>query len=401
MPWEESMGGRAQRSFASLRPFPCPQVWAIIKGQPLTERWGWAILITNRRKMSLTEQICEKAHSLGFDLAGVAPAYPVPRTDAYLAWLTQDHHGEMSYMARPNRVERRTNPELILPDVRSVICIGLNYYPGTLPEGLAHGSLRDPARGLISNYAWGLDYHDLMASRLEQLAAFVSAEAGQATNRVYVDTGPVLERAYAAAAGLGFIGKNTCLIHLKAGSWLFLGEILTDVKLEPTSSATRADCGTCRRCLDACPTGALVAPYVLDSRRCISYLTIELKGSIPHELRPLMGNWIYGCDVCQQVCPWQRFARPAHERAFHAEEPGRAAPSLLELIEIDDEQFQQRYVGTPILRIGRARLLRNAAVALGNAGDERAVPALTKALADAEPLVREHAAWALNSLTSL
>jgi epoxyqueuosine reductase len=325
----------------------------------------------------------------------------VPRTDAYLAWLTQDHHGEMSYMARPDRIERRTDPESILPGACSVICVGLNYYPGTLPEDLAHAPSRDPARGLISNYAWGLDYHDLMASRLEELAAFVSAEAGQAAHRIYVDTGPVLERAYAAAAGLGFIGKNTCLIHPKAGSWLFLGEILTDAKLKPTSSVTRVGCGTCRRCLDACPTGALVAPYVLDARRCISYLTIELKGSIPRELRPLMGNWIYGCDVCQQVCPWQRFARPTHERAFRAEEPGRAAPSLLELIEIDDEQFQRRYTGTPILRIGRTRLLRNVAVALGNAGDERAVPALTKALADAEPLVREHATWALNSLTSL
>jgi epoxyqueuosine reductase len=342
--------------------------------------------------MGLTEQICKKAHNLGFDLAGVAPAFPAPRTDAYLAWLAQGRHGELTYMARPDRVERRLNPALILPDARSVICVGLNYYPGAPPQGRAQG----PSYGAVSNYAWGLDYHDLMVSRLEELAAFVSTETGQATTRLYVDTGPVLERAYAAAAGLGFIGKNTCLVHPKAGSWLFLGEILTDVELEPTSSMIKASCGTCRRCLDACPTGALLAPYVLDARRCISYLTIELKGSIPREMRPLMGNWIYGCDVCQQVCPWQRFARPTHERALRAEGPDRAAPSLLKLIEIDEEQFHQRYTGTPILRIGRARLLRNVAVALGNAGDERAVPALTKALTDTEPLVREHATWALS-----
>ena len=346
--------------------------------------------------MNLTERICEKAHSLGFDLAGITPAYPVPHTDAYLAWLTQDHHGEMHYMARPDRIERRMDPALILPGVRSVICVGLNYYPGVPPAGPA----RAPSRGSISNYAWGLDYHDLMIPQLEQLAAFVSAEANQAATRVYVDTGPVLERAYAAAAGLGFIGKNTCLINPKMGSWLFLGEILTDAELEPTSNKVRADCGTCHRCLDACPTGALIAPYVLDARRCIAYLTIELKGAIPREMRPLMGNWVYGCDVCQQICPWQRFAKPTHERAFCTKEPGRAAPPLLELVKIDDEQFYRRYTGTPILRIGRARLLRNVTIALGNWGDQRAIPALTKATSDAEPLVREHAAWALDRLTS-
>ncbi|MDY7079720.1 MAG: tRNA epoxyqueuosine(34) reductase QueG, partial [Chloroflexota bacterium] len=202
-----------------------------------------------------------------------------------------------------------------------------------------------------------------------------------------------------ARAGLGFIGKNTCLIHPKMGSWLFLGEILVDAELDPTSETADVACGTCQRCLDSCPTGALVAPFVLDARRCISYLTLELKGPIPRELRPLMGDWIYGCDVCQAVCPWQRFARPTRERSFRADEPARAAPVLSELLGMSEESFHRRYKDSPIFRIGRRRLLRNAAVALGNWGDEQAVPVLTRAiLSDTEPLVRGHAAWALGHI---
>jgi epoxyqueuosine reductase len=340
----------------------------------------------------LTERICTRARELGFDLVGVAPARPAPTLDAYCSWLAQGYHGEMGYMARPDRVERREDPARIMPGVRAIVSVGLNYYPGALPAGLR----RDPSRGLVSNYAWGMDYHDLMTPRLEELAAFIGTQAGRGVAaRVYVDTGPVLERAYAAEAGLGFIGKNTCLIHPKMGSWLFLGEVLLDLELDPTPAATGVSCGTCRRCLDACPTGALVTPYVLDARRCISYLTIELKGPIPRELRPLVGNWIYGCDVCQAVCPWQRFARRTVVRSFHAREPDCTAPSLLDLMGMDEETFRRRYDRTPISRIGRRQLLRNVAVALGNWGDERAVPALTRALTDPEPLVQEHAAWAL------
>ncbi|MBN1978589.1 MAG: tRNA epoxyqueuosine(34) reductase QueG [Anaerolineae bacterium] len=338
------------------------------------------------------EQIRSEALKLGFDLAGIAPISPVPHVDAYRDWIAHGYHGEMGYMARPDRVERRENPGVILPGAKAVVCVGLNYYPGPLPGDLAG----DASRGLIANYAWGIDYHDLMQPHLEELAAFIRAQTGSnATTCAYVDTGPILERAYAAAAGLGFIGKNTCLIHPKMGSWLFLGQVLTDAELAPMAEASRVDCGTCRRCLDACPTGALIAPYTLDARRCISYLTIELKGAIPRELRPLMGNHIYGCDTCQQVCPWQRFASPTRERSFHAEELNRAAPPLAELVEMDEAAFRQRYAGSPIARIGRGRLLRNAAVALGNWGDERAIEPLAKALQDADPLVREHAAWAL------
>jgi len=347
--------------------------------------------------MSLTQQICNRARDLGFDLVGVTPAHPVPYVDAYRAWLARGYHGEMGYMARPDRVERREDPAKILPGVRSVVCVGLNYFPGDVPADLA----RDPSRGRISNYAWGIDYHDWMIPRLEELARFIGAQARaragrEVRTRVYVDTGPLLERAYAAAAGLGFVGKNACLIHPRMGSYLFLGQVLLDFDLEPTPAMTNVGCGTCTRCIEACPTGALIAPYVLDARRCISYLTIELKGHIPPQLRPLMGNWIYGCDVCQTVCPWQRFARPTSEPSFHAERLDQAAPLLLELLEMDEGAFRQRYERSPISRIGRGRLLRNATVALGNWGDVQAQPALTRALADPEPLVQEHAAWALD-----
>jgi epoxyqueuosine reductase len=345
--------------------------------------------------MNLAERVCEKAQSLGFDLAGISPAVPIPHIDAYTTWVAKGYHGEMGYMARTDRVKRRQSPAVILPGVRSIVCVGLNYYPGPTSNALD----RAHSRGLIASYAWGQDYHDLMQPRLEELADFILTKTGNsAATRACVDTGPILERAYAAQAGLGFIGKNTCLINPQMGSWLFLGEILTDVELEPTPGKTDISCGTCRRCLDACPTGALVAPYVLDARRCISYLTIELKGSIPPDLRPLMDNWVYGCDVCQQACPWQRFAVTTREQAFLAQASSRTAPLLTELVEMSEEVFQQRYTGTPILRIGRARLLRNAAVALGNWRDEHAVPALQHALIDSEPLVRGHAAWALGQI---
>jgi epoxyqueuosine reductase len=360
------------------------------------------------RHMSLTDQICHKAHEIGFDLVGVAPARPTPRLDAYHAWLAHGYYGEMSYLARPDRVERREDPTKIVPGARSIVCVALNYYPDMRSVNLPH----DPSHGLISKYAWGVDYHDLMLCRLEELASFICDQAGSSRSepspgeskghtvnyRVYVDTGPVLERAYAAEAGLGFIGKNTCLIHPKLGSWLFLGEILLDLELAPTAGNVNASCGTCTRCLDACPTGALVAPYILDARRCISYLTIELKGAIPPGLRPLIGNRIYGCDICQDICPWQRFAKPTVKLPLQAQDANQLAPDLIDLSEMSEEAFRQQYGQTPLSRAKRRGLLRNAAVALGNSGDERAISALVKALEDIEPLVRGHAAWALGHI---
>jgi epoxyqueuosine reductase len=342
--------------------------------------------------MTLSDRVCEKALALGLDLVGVAPAVPAPRLEAYQEWLARGHHGEMAYLARPDRVERRQNPGIIVPGAQSIVCVALNHYPGDLP---GH-TLADPTRGRIARYAWGTDYHDLLLPRLEELASYIAAQSSTHVNhRVYVDTGPILERGYAAAAGLGFVGKNTNLIHPRLGSYLLLGEILVDIRLDPTPSPSRARCGTCRRCLDACPTGALVAPYVLDARRCISYLTIELKGSIPPDLRPLMGNWIYGCDICQEVCPWQRFSRRTPERAFLAVDDDRAAPHLTDLAGTNQRSFAERYDGSPLARVGRSRLLRNVAVALGNWRQAQALTPLEHLLGDAEPLVRSHAAWAL------
>jgi epoxyqueuosine reductase len=342
-----------------------------------------------------SERLRSRALELGFDLVGVAPALPPgEHVQAYRDWLARQEHGEMAYMARPDRVLRREDPSLVLPGARSVVCVAVNYAAESSTAPVA-----DLRRGRVSSYAWGSDYHDWLLPRLEDLASFVRVEVGgEVHHRAYVDTGPVLERAFAARAGLGFVGKNTCLIHPRLGSWLFLGEVLVDVDLSPLGEPLPPRCGTCVRCLEACPSGALVAPYRLDARRCISYLTIELKGPIPHDLRPLLGDHVYGCDVCQDVCPWQRFARPSTVPAFRARSPDRAAPLLLDLLALDEERFRRRFEGSPVLRVGRARLLRNVAVVLGNTGARWALPALVAALGDAESLVRGHAAWALGCL---
>ncbi|MEW5989062.1 MAG: tRNA epoxyqueuosine(34) reductase QueG, partial [Chloroflexota bacterium] len=261
----------------------------------------------------ITGRLKAKAHKLGFSQVGVIEARPGRRLDAYLRWVAQEHHGEMDYLARPDRLARRQDLNVVLPGVQSIICVGLDYATLQLPPEIAN----DPSRGRISNYAWGADYHDLLLGRLEELAAWLHDTVGAHRYKVYVDTGAILERDHAETAGLGFTSKNTMLIAPRRGSYLFLGEILTTLALPPDPPAVHVpSCGNCHRCLDACPTQAFPEPYVLDARRCISYLTIELKGWIPHELRPLMGNWVYGCDVCQVVCPFNRFARPTQEVAF-------------------------------------------------------------------------------------
>lgn len=340
--------------------------------------------------MSLTEWIKERAHALGFDLVGVAPARPSQHGDFLAHWLARGYAGQMGYLQR--NVEKRLDPRQILPGIRSIVVVGMNYFT-------AEDQTADPSHGRISRYAQGDDYHDVVGARLRELLSFIQAEAGhEIQGRVYVDTGPVLEREVARRAGLGWIGKNTNLIHPRWGSWLFLGEILLDIELGYDEPWTADHCGTCTRCLEACPTGAFVAPRVLDARRCISYLTIELKGSIPRELRPQMDNWIFGCDVCQEVCPWnRRFAMLTGEWTFRPRE-GLVTPSLLSLIGMDDEEFRSRFKGSPIKRARRRGLLRNVAVALGNWGHEAAVPALSQALYDPEPLVREHVAWALGRI---
>ncbi|OGO41675.1 MAG: tRNA epoxyqueuosine(34) reductase QueG [Chloroflexi bacterium RBG_16_57_9] len=349
------------------------------------------------QRTTITRRIKTRALELGFNLVGVAPAQTIPDVDAYRHWINQNFHGEMSYLSRPDAVAKRTDPGRVLPGVRSVVVVGVSYFVRDLPPEIR----TDPARGLIARYAWGRDYHDVLTPLLRQLADFVQIETGSEVRwKVYVDTGPVLERSFAVQAGLGFIGRNAMLISPDWASYLFLGEILLDVELDYDEPDRRGTCGRCTRCLTACPTKAFVAPYVLDSRRCISYLTIELKGFIPHEMRPRMGNWIFGCDVCQEVCPWVRkFSRSVSEPVFQPDpDPDRIAPKLLSLINLDEIAFRQQFHGTPVQRARRRGLLRNVAVALGNWGDPVAVPALTQALSDPEPLVRGHAAWALGRI---
>ncbi len=341
------------------------------------------------------EQIQEKAAELGFNIAGVIPAQPVATLSHYYAWVEAGYHADMGYLARPDRQVRRADLSVIMPDVRSLLLVGMDYRVQTIPEEI----LTQPERGRIASYAWGLDYHDLMAERLEQFATWLQREVAPHSHRVYVDTGAILERAHAQEAGMGFIGKNTMLIHPRRGSFFFIGEILTSLEFPAYSQMTRQKlCGSCTRCLDACPTDAFVGAFTLDAGKCISYLTIENKGIIPRQLRPLIGNWVYGCDVCQDVCPWNRFTVETTETHFMPSAIDHAAPSLIDLLQLDHATFQQRYQGSPILRIKRERLVRNACVAAGNWGDESALPYLEELLYDESPLVRAHAVWAVGQI---
>jgi len=335
----------------------------------------------------------QKARQLGFNLVGLTRAEPSPTLAAYKRWIAQGMHGKMGYMAREDRVIRRADLTNIVPGAKSILMVGLDYRTLAIPDAI----LNDPARGRVASYAWGLDYHDVMTPRLEMLAQWLAQQVElPSEQRVYVDTGAVLERSHAQQAGMGFIGKNTMLIHPRRGSYFFLGEIITSIEFDAYDQPHRPTmCGTCTRCLRTCPTDAFPEPHVLDARRCISYHTIENKGWIDRELRADFGNWIFGCDICQEVCPFQRFSLTSEEQGFFPVDVDRAAPPLLDLLTLTPETFRERYKGTPIERIRRKRLVRNAAVAAGNSGDPRFIPALIQLLYDAEPLVRGHAAWAL------
>jgi epoxyqueuosine reductase len=305
-------------------------------------------------------------------------------------WLAQGYHGEMAYMAAHG--SRRWRPGELEPGTLRVISARIDYLPpGDDPDAI----LADPERGFVSRYALGRDYHKLMRKRLAQLGERINRELAPHRYRAFVDSAPVLERGLAQKAGLGWIGKNTMLINRRAGSWFFLGEIYTDLPLPLDAPYTEEHCGRCRACLDICPTGAIVAPYQVDARRCISYLTIELRGSIPEALRPLLGNRIYGCDDCQLVCPWNRFAQPTAEADF-APRHGLDGAQLVALFGWSEAEFLQRTEGSPIRRIGYARWLRNIAVALGNAPFSGAIVAALEArLGETNEMVREHVAWAL------
>jgi len=331
----------------------------------------------------------QAARRLGFAACGAIPAGEYPDRERFLSWLAQGFHGDMHWLARDPA--RRTDPRLVLEGCRSVVVAVMNHYPGELPP-----RPDDAPRGRIARYALGLDYHDVVLERLRDLARELDDPAA----RCYVDTGPVLERSVAEAAGIGWVGKNANFLVPGMGSYGFLGVILTRRTL-PYSPPGRVSCGTCAACLPACPTGAIVAPGRVDTRRCISYLTIELRGAVPRELRPMVGDWVFGCDDCQEPCPWNRKAPATSEPEFRPL-ADRVWPRLDELLGLTREDFAARFRGSPVKRAKRAGLARNAAIALGNSDDLRAVGPLRQALeADPDPLVRGHSAWALGRLDDL
>ncbi|MYA72273.1 tRNA epoxyqueuosine(34) reductase QueG [Candidatus Poribacteria bacterium] len=342
--------------------------------------------------LALTQQIHAHANKLGFELVGITPAAQSETIARYRQWIENGYAGKMGYLERhlPLKVDVRQ----LLTEAKSVISLAMNYYTLDPPKALAE----DPARGQISRYAWGDDYHDVIRQRLSELVDFIKKIAQtELKTRVCVDTAPIIEREYAQKAGIGWIGKNTNLIHWRSGSWYFLAEVLINIDLESDTAPLRGSCGTCTRCIEACPTDAIIEPNLLDSRLCISYLTIELKESIPKALRPKIGNLIFGCDICQEVCPWNSKAVPTDEPAFQPRD-GNLSPKLLSLIGMTQQEFSRRFKGSPIKRTKRRGFLRNVLVAIGNWGEPRAVPALKNALTDHEPLVRSHAAWALGKI---
>ena len=383
----------------------------------------------------LADAIKAEAARLGFALCGITGAEPPPHHRAYQRWLAEGRAGEMLYLGRQE--PKRGDLTQVLPGAQSVVCVALNYSPEEgrpprpnsgepelgvsfrfvpigarfiAPSGSSSGSpelgrggrpaLSEPLTGTVARYARFDDYHETFWARLETLLAFIRAQSPGANGKVYCDTGPITERDLAMRAGLGWIGKHTNLISRQLGNWFFLGEIILDIPL-PADTAETTHCGTCTRCLPACPTGAITAPYQLDARRCISYLTIELKGSIPEDLRPLIGTRIYGCDDCLAACPWNKFAVRADDPAV-LPRADLTAPDLLELLALDDDSFRAKFKNSPIKRTKRRGLLRNVCVALGNLGDPRALPALRHASEhDPEPLVREHAVWAIERLQNL
>ena len=354
----------------------------------------------------MKEAIRRRALELGFDDCRFASADPPPGAKQFQHWLGEKRHGEMAWLERT--APKRIDPQKVLPGAKTIICLAASYGKSdkcqvtsdTMPpvSGSCHPS-PVTCHAAIARYARFTDYHDVLAGRLKPLTAFVDQLGPPETRSLwYVDTGPLLERDLAQRAGLGFIGKHTNVISRQFGNWILLAEIITTRELEP-DAPEQNHCGKCARCLAACPTNAITAPFQLDARRCLSYLTIELKGAIPVELRPAIGNRIFGCDDCLAVCPWNRFAREGNLMKS-CSRPELTSPGLIELLQLDEAGFKSRFAGTPILRTKRRGLLRNVCVALGNVGDASALPHLQKAASDPEPLVADHARWAIAQIQS-
>ena len=351
----------------------------------------------------MKERIRQRALELGFDECRFTSAAAPTSAQQLQHWLERGAHGEMAWLER--NAAKRADPQLVLNGARSVITLAVNYadraaccvlrdLKGSPPPPHA---TRNTQHGLIARYACHADYHDVLTNPLKALASFTEELGGAGTRSLwYADTGPILEREFAQRGGIGFVGKHTNVISRRFGNWILLAEILTTLELEP-DAPEKNRCGTCSRCIAACPTRAITAPFQLDARLCISYLTIELKGSIPAELRPAIGNRIFGCDDCLAVCPWNRFAREGGMMRKHARQD-LDSPDLLALLALDEEAFKQRFEGTPILRSKRRGLLRNVCVALGNVGGAWALAALGKAATDPEPLIAEHAHWAIKRI---
>lgn len=347
--------------------------------------------------MSLKGSIFTEAKRLGFNLVGVTHPDPPPHVDVYEHWINEGHHGEMDYLSTERARARRADPRLILPECKSILVLGWEHTVPIIMEDHP-GEERPELNGRIGSYAWDKDYHDVIPERLKQLVEFVEIQVGEPVpNRWYTDTGPILERELAQRAGLGWIGKNTCLINPAKGSYFLLAELFLGIDLEPDQPFTADRCGSCTRCIEACPTECILPDRTIDASQCISYLTIELKGSISPELRPKMDNWIFGCDICQQVCPWnQRFANPDERLSGETQIEN---PELTAELSLSPEEFNRKFKGNPIKRAKRRGYLRNVAVALGNSGQASVVPVLVESLkVEPEPLVRRHAAWALGQI---
>jgi epoxyqueuosine reductase len=340
---------------------------------------------------SLKERIFDKARELGFCAWGIARADAAPHAgDELRQWIAAGHHGEMGWIE--DRAEQRASPNGLWPDARSVIALAMSYAPANNPLALAEA--RD--RGRISVYAQGTDYHKTVKKALKAMGRWLADECG-CQLKVFVDTAPVMEKPLSASAGVGWQGKHTNLLSREHGSWLFLGVIYTTLELEPDEPASD-HCGSCHRCIDACPTGAITGPHRIDARRCISYLTIEHAGPIPHEYREAMGNRIYGCDDCLAVCPWNRFASEAQANKAFAPRAELVAPSLADLLALDDRAFRELFSGSPIKRIGVNRMTRNCLIAAGNSGESGLKPAVERHLSSDDPVVADAAKWALARL---